>query len=128
MPIKVSVKPYQRITIRSVVEYDSPQAFVDAITLHMPREIPPKLNTIWLYWANSVLFRHFPYPPTDSVTREYLIGHFPIDNLEYCTMPTYSKEISSGAIFVPVIDVSNHLLLSAVAGWIADRLRSKARD
>jgi len=96
------------------------QAYVDAV-------IPPAQRGIGgffgvLYWANGVLFRHFPYAQTDSITKEYLAGHLPIDHLEFAPMPQFINEIRSGNAVLTVVNVSNHSTLSALATWVSNNL------
>jgi hypothetical protein len=78
-----------------------------------------------LLWANGVLFRNFPYAPTDSVTKEYLKGHLLIDLLEFAPMSEYTKEISNEEFVVTISDVSTHLMLRELAMWVANNLLNK---
>jgi hypothetical protein len=121
--MEVVVEPYDKITIRSYLRHSSPEAFVEAITLPLSREGGGRIAG--MTWANGVLFRHFPYTPTDTITREYLRGHLPLDHLEFASMPVFRREIHSGGFIVTVLDVSDHLTLSRLAKWIASNLLDK---
>jgi hypothetical protein len=121
--MNISVEPYQKITIRSYLEHQSPQAFVDAITLPLVKGTNARMGG--LLWANGVLFRNFPYAPTDSVTKEYLKGHLLIDLLEFAPMSEYTKEIRNEEFVVTVTDVSNHITLRELAMWVANNLLIK---
>jgi hypothetical protein len=123
--MNISVEPYQKITIRSYLEHQSPQAFVDAITLPLVKGTNARMGG--LLWANGVLFRNFPYSPTDSVTKEYLKGHLLIDLLEFAPMSEYTKEIRNEEFVVTVTDVSNHVTLRELAMWVANNLIKKSK-
>ena len=121
--MNISLEPYKKITIRSYLKHESPQAFVDAITLPLVKGTVPKLGG--LLWANGVVFRHFPYSPTDTLTREYLGGHLLIDHLEFAPMSEYEKEIRYEGFVVTVADVSNHSTFKELAKWVAGNLLNK---
>lgn len=119
----VVIEPYERITIRSYLKHESPEAFANAITLSIGRGVPGRVGG--LFWAKGVVFRHFPYSPSDNINKEYLNGHLPIDHLEFAPMSQFRSEIRIGEVIVTVMDVSNHLTLGALAGWIADNILDK---
>jgi len=121
--MEVVVEPYDKITIRSYLQHPNPEAFVDAVTLPLSREGGGRIGG--MVWANGVLFRHFPYTPTDTISKEYLRGHLPLDHLEFASMPEFRREIHSGGFIVTVLDVSDHLTLGLLAKWIASNLLDK---
>ncbi len=114
---QVAFKPYQKITIRSKMRYPSAQAFADALTLSLARGMGGRGGN--LFWANGILFRHFPFAPSDTILKEYLDGHLPIDHIDYAPMPEYSAEIRSGEIVVTVLNVTYHTILSRIGRWLA---------
>lgn len=119
----VVLEPYERITIRSYLKYESPEAFANAITLSIGRGVPGRLGG--LFWARGVIFKHYPYSPSDSINKEYLNGHLPIDHVEFAPMSELRSEIRIGEVIVTVMDVSNHQTLGALADWITDNLLDK---
>jgi hypothetical protein len=123
--MNISLEPYNRITIRSYLKHESPQAFVDALTLPLVRGTGARIGG--LLWANGVLFRPFPYNPTDSITKEYLNGHLLFDHLEFAAMSEYAREIRNEEFVITINDVSNHLTFRELAKWISDNLLKKSK-
>src|SRR5260370_5910272 len=96
-----ALKPYNKITVRSYMKFDNPEAFVLYITNNVPRGVTGKVGN--LFWANGILFRHFSYPPTDSVSKQHLMGHLPVDHIEYTLMPEFRAEIRIDEMIVTIV-------------------------
>ncbi len=118
-------EPYQKITIRSYLEYGSPEDFVTALTISTPEGVPAQGG---LNWANGILFRFYPLAPSESISREYVGGHLLWDHVEFALMPKYVKEVkvpSRPLITFGILDVSNHVLLGPFAEWVARTLAKR---
>jgi hypothetical protein len=121
--MQVVLKPYEKITVRSYLKHESPEALVDAITLSLVRGQGGRIGG--LLWAHGILFRHYPYANSEALAKEYLKAHLPIDHVEFAHMPEFRGEIRTGEFVLTVLDVSNHLTLATLAKWIANNLVNK---
>ena len=118
-----TLQPYKKITVRSYLKFDSPELFVESITNSIPRGAIGRIGN--LFWANGVLFRHYAYVTTDSVSKQHLLGHLPIDHIEYALMPEFRAEIRIGEMVVTVVDVSNHTFFKEFTKWIKQKLEKR---
>jgi hypothetical protein len=116
----VVLDPYQRITIRSYQKYDNAEAFVTSMTRSLMSGAAGRVGS--LYWANGIVFRHYPYAPADSLIKEYLKGHLPLDHVDFAPMPQFKDEMRTGEFIVTILDMSNHLTLDVLSEWIAANL------
>ena len=105
------------------MKFDSPEAFVAYFTNSIPKGAVGRIGN--LFWANGILFRHFTYAQTDSISKQYLLGHLPLDHIEYAPMPKFRTEIQMGEIIVAAIDVSNHTFFKELTKWIKRNLEKK---
>jgi hypothetical protein len=118
--MKFLFEPYDRVTVRNYMQYNSPADFADAITLSMLRGGGGRFGN--LLWAHGVLFRHSPYSPTDTMSKEYLDGHLLLDNLEFTPMRQYQRELRHEEFMISILNVSNNYVLSRLAEWVANTL------
>jgi len=123
--MRIVLEPYTKITIKSYFMYDNSEAFVNAITLAQARGATGVIGN--LGWANGVLFKHYNFASTDSVTAQYLKGHLPLDHVEFASMPEYSTEIRSGDVILSVIDLSNHMIFGELTKWIKSNLMKRKK-
>ena len=121
----VVLEPYQKITIKSYLRHENPEAFVGAITHSLVRGAGGRVGG--LLWANGVVFRHFNYAPSESINKEYLKGHLPIDYIEFAPMSEFRGEIHTGDFIATVLDVSNHSTFAKLAEWITNNLLSSKK-
>jgi len=79
-----------------------------------------------LMWANGIVFGYVHMPPTEDVIKERLEGKVHWSVARYALMPKYEKVkiVREGNIKVPIINVNNNPMMSAVAEWLAERLES----
>jgi hypothetical protein len=122
----IKYEPYKRITIRNYMYYASVDDFAASLTLSFSPETGGRVGH--LLWAHGILFRHAPYTPTERVSNEYLEGHLPLDNVEFTTNESFTREIRYGHFIITVMDVSNNFVLSTLAKWIADNLIKKDKS
>lgn len=115
-----TLEPYKKITVRSYMKYDDPDTFARSLTLAVPRGVVGRVGN--LFWANGILFRHFAYPPTDSVSKQHLLGRLPVDHIEYAVVPQFRNEIRVDDMVISIIDVSNHTTFNALTKWIMKKL------
>lgn len=102
------------------MKFDSPNAFVTSMTSGVPRGTTGRVGN--LFWANGIIFRHFAYAQTDSVSKQLLLGHLPVDHIEYAIMPEFREEIQLGGMSVTIVDVSNHSFFKDFTKWIKQKL------
>jgi len=107
------------------MKFESPETFAQTLTNSIPRGALNRIGN--LFWANGILFRHFAYVSTDSVSKHHLLGHLPIDHIEYALMPEFRPEIRVNEIVVAIIDVSNHTLFKDLTKWIKQKLEKKSK-
>lgn len=105
------------------MRHESAEAFGGALTSVFQKGTGPKVGN--LFWANDVLFRYFAFSPSDSINKEYLRGHLPLDFLEFAIMPRFKKEIRVGDFIITVLDVSNHHTHNILTRWISENLVTK---
>ncbi len=122
----ISFEPYKKITVRNYMAHDTVDSFANNLTLSLPREVGGRYGP--LLWTRGVLFRHSPFLPTDTMAREYIQGHFPIDNLEFAPMPNFEEEIHFKQYTLTVVDISNNIVLGAIGKWISENLLGKKKS
>lgn len=118
--VTISLEPYKKITVRSYTRFQSPEEFAQGITSNIPRGTFGRVAN--LFWANKILFRHFPYATTDSISKQYLMGNLPLDHIEYAPMPHFRPEIKVDEMAITVMNVSNHTFFDVFSKWIAQKL------
>ena len=100
------------------MRYESADAFAKAATQTFIPGMPARTGNF--FWANGILFKHSPYIGSDSIIKQYLEGHLPLDHIEYAPMPEFRKEIHVDAFVLTVIDVSTHTLFRELTKWIKE--------
>jgi hypothetical protein len=123
--MEFTFEPYQKVIIRSYIQYANAHEFVSTIFMTTPEGVQARAS---LNWANGILFRFFPFAPTDTMSKEYVEGRLLWDHLEFAPMPNYIREIQvpgKPLITVGVVDVSNHALLGPFALWASRNLTSR---
>ena len=70
-----------------------------------------------LMWAEGIVFRSAPMPPTDSVAKEMLENKVHWSSVEWAIMPEYKQVIMITEINarIPIINVSTTAILCDVA-------------
>jgi len=117
--------PYKKIVVRSTMRFASPEEFAQNLTVGVPRGVVGRVANS--FWANGIVFRHFPYIPTDSISKQNLLGILHLDHIEYAVMPTFSNEIRIGEITVSILDVSNHTTFSGLTKWIMQKFEKRKK-
>jgi hypothetical protein len=120
--MEFAFEPYQKVIVRSHIQYANPEEFVSTIFLTTPEGIQSRTA---LNWAHGILFRFFPFAPTDSMSKEYIEGRLLWDHVEFAPMPAYRGEIAvpgKPLIVVSVVDVTRHALLGPFAEWASRTL------
>jgi len=120
---KFSVQPYKTVTARSYMRYDSAEDFARALTVAFAKGSSGRIGHLW--WANGIVFRHFPFAPSDALSKQYLLGNFMIDHIEFAPMPQYKNEIRVEEFIVTVGDVTNHIFFNDFTKWIKTNLAKK---
>lgn len=105
------------------MRYENPETFARALTIGVPRGFGGRVGN--LFWANGILFRHFPYAPTDSVSKQHLRGILPIDHIEYASMSEFQNEIRVDDFTVSITNVSAHTTFNALTKWITKKLEKR---
>ena len=126
---KVIIQPYSAIVIRGYMKFDSPKSFAEnmlASIARTPKDLPDGTIIGRLFWSNGVVFRHFPFAQTETVTRELLSGRINYDHLEFAEMKQYQKEITVGnGLKVEVSNVSGHSVFDSLTKYLSSELLSK---
>ena len=120
--MEVAFEPYRKLSFRSYMEYESPEALANVVAMPVPPGVPAPIT---LHWANGIVFRGAAYQPTDSIVKEYVSGHLLWDHVDFAPMPQYVKEIKAPdkpLVTVNILDVSKHTVFGPVAQWIRANL------
>lgn len=117
------LEPYKKIIVRSTMRFDSPEDFVRNMTIVVPRGTVGRIGN--LFWANGIMFRHFPYVPTDSTSKQNILGNLYLDHVEYALMPAFRPEIRNGEISIALTDVSNHTTFAGLTKWIMQKVEKR---
>lgn len=125
--MEIAFEPYKKVTIRNYMYHDTVESFANALTLTIPRELGAGGRYGPLLWTNGILFRHMPFFATDTMTKEYVQGHFPIDNIEFAHMPEFREEIHFRQYTLTVMDVSSNYVLGEIGRWVAQNLLNKKK-
>ena len=123
--MEVAFEPYKKVSFQSHLAYASSEDFTQVIALARPPGVPAQVR---LFWANGVLFRFFPHPPSEVRAKSIVNGHLIWDHVEFAPMPQYSRQISVAErplVTIFVLDVSNHVVFDPVSKWIRNNLIEK---
>ena len=102
------------------MHYESVEDFCNSLTLSLAREGTGRIGS--LLWAEGLLFRHVPYISTDSISKEYLKGHLPLDNIDFTRMAEFKEEIYYKQYTITVLNVTNNFVLSRIAKWVLENI------
>lgn len=119
------LEPYKKIIVRSTLKYESPEKFAQGITVGIPNGTIGRVGN--LFWANGIVFRHFPYGNTDSVSKQNMLGILYVDHIEYAIMPTFKNEIRVRDLTIALLDVSNHTTFSGLTKWVLQKIEGKKK-
>lgn len=116
----VEYDPYEKIIIKSYIPFKTPKEFAENMIANIPPGVRVRLSA---FWANGVVFKHYPFYPTESISNEYLKGNLYIDHVEFAPMKTFQKEIIvNQEAKINVLDVSKHTVFSLLTDFIAKHL------
>lgn len=107
------------------MRYESPQGFAENVVSETPKGNPiPRL-----FWANGILFRHFPYFPSEVISQQLIEGILNVDHIEYAQMKEYRKEIAvTPNQKVKVLNVTNHTVFNDLTSYIAKNTPMKPSE
>ena len=110
--VKVTFKPWEEVVIHESIYY----SLEDLVKLCSIGVGPGGLGAA-LRWAEGVVFRVSPMPPTDEVVRETLQGKIHWNAVEWALMPQYKDVIPIREINakIPIINVSATAAICDVA-------------
>jgi hypothetical protein len=120
--MEISYTPYEKIIIRSYMEFDTPRSLSESIASEIIKGIPqPRL-----FWANGILFRYFPFYASEAISAELIKGVLNIDQIEFSLMNDFKNEIQvSSTLKLKVLNVTNHALFNPLAKYIKDNIAKK---
>lgn len=120
---EVIYEQYKKIVVRSFMRFESPQVFAENVFSETLKgnQIPR------LFWASGILFRHFPYFPSEAVSQQLIEGVLNIDHIDYAEMKEYKKEINVAANQkIKVLNVTSHTVFSNLTSYIAKNTPMKS--
>lgn len=126
--MEIAFEPYKKVSFKSHLMYESPEAFAKVIALANPAGIPVQAR---LFWANGVLFRFFNLRPSETLAKEMVSGHIIFDHIEFAPMPEYRNQLQVAErplVAMNVLNVSNHVVFGPFTEWIRDNLIKKKRS
>jgi hypothetical protein len=114
--VEFEYQPWKKIIIHEIVEFP-PDYFLD----NAARAAPEGGTSPPLQWAKGIIFIRTPLPPTEDVVGEQIKGIIHWSALHFGRMRRYQKEIKrERSVTVPIIDLSEHETLGAMAEWIKE--------
>jgi len=110
--MKVTFKPWEEVIIHDNIH----RSFDDFIKLCSIGVQPGGLAAP-LHWAEGIVLRPSPMPPTESATKEMLEGKIHWLAVEWSEMPKYQPIIMIGDINakIPVVNASDTAIICDVA-------------
>jgi hypothetical protein len=119
--IKVTIKPWEEVIIHESIQY----TLDDFIKLCSMGVQPGGLANP-LHWAEGIVFRFTPMPPTDDVIKEQLAGKIHWSAIEWALMPKYQQVIMIGDINakIPIVNVSATVILRDVIIFLKQTART----
>ena len=120
--VKIIYRPVKEIVILDFFQFSKDaldQMFARLIRSGMP---------VMAQWAEGVIFVYFPLAPeTDALMENYLNGRVFWNSVNFALMPKYSPSIKVGGLEIPVLNVSNHPILSEVARWLKKQAKPEIK-
>ena len=120
---QVTHQPRKQIIIHEIAIYDSPQQFIDILTVGLP------LGTVSapLRWIDGVLLTFTALPPnTDFIAKDRAKGILHWDHVSFTSMKKYTPQIvSQNNIAVDIVDVSKNETFQAVSKFLLKKLKKK---
>ncbi len=120
--VKIIYRPAKEIVILDFFQFSKDaldQMFARLIQSGMP---------VMAQWADGVIFIHFPIAPeTDDLMENYLKGRIFWNSVNFALMPKYSPSIKVGGLEIPVLNVSNHPILTEVAKWLRKQAKPEVK-
>ena len=101
--VKVTFKPWEEVIIHEAIHYSlDDMVMLSSMGMQAGELAAP------LQWAEGVVFRSLPMPPTDDVVKESLQGKVHLISVVWADMPEYKnviliKEISAK---IPIVNAS----------------------
>ncbi len=119
--VKVTFKPWEEVVIHENIRY-SLEDFVKLCSIG----VQPGGLANPLQWAEGVVFRAMPMPPTEDVVKEMLVGKIHWNAVEWALMPKYQQVIMIGDINakIPIINVSATAILCDIVKALQATARS----
>ena len=115
--IEIEHRPWTKVVIHEVIQYKY-EELVKLSSIGVP------LSGLGhaLRWAEGVLFRFSPFPPTEEVVKEQLKGVIHWSSVEWTLMEKYSDVIiiNETNVKIPVIDCSCNDIMKAVAKYLKE--------
>ncbi|MEM0136214.1 MAG: hypothetical protein QXU18_13490 [Thermoplasmatales archaeon] len=121
---EIIFEPYNKIIIRSFMKFDTPRSFGESLVLEQGKGL--QIGALRLFWANGILFRHFPLPLTESTMQQLINGIFIVDHIDFTEMKEYQGEIMiSQGVKIKVLNVTKHSVFSELTKFITEKLLEK---
>lgn len=121
--VKIIYRPAKEIIILDFFQFSR-----NALDQMFARLIHSSLP-VMAQWAEGLIFIYFPLAPdTDELMENYLKGRIFWSSVNFALMPKYSPSIRVGGLEIPVLDVSNHPILSEVARWLKKHAKPEVKS
>jgi hypothetical protein len=110
--VKITIKPWEEVIIHETIQH----SLEDLVKLTMIGVQPGGLAAP-LLWAEGIVFRNAPMPPTNAISKEMLENKVHWVSVEWAIMPKYQQVILINEINakIPIINVSSTAILCDVA-------------
>jgi hypothetical protein len=116
--VSISYQPFKEIVILEKTFFNTPEDLARFTSVIAGGKLAG------LYWVDGVVFLYFPLPASTAAVAKALLetGKVYWTFLGYSMMPKYAQIIETKEkMIVPVVDISNDLILRSVAHWLKEQ-------
>jgi hypothetical protein len=108
--VQVVFKPWEKIVIHEEIEYELRDLIKSRVLSSGAGAMAPPL-----IWTEGVVFTRQVMPPTEEIIKEQLQGIIHYSSVSWAIMRKYRSNLKSEGVTIPVVKVSENMILSAVA-------------
>jgi hypothetical protein len=116
--VSIKYQPFKEIVIMEMTRFTTPDDLARFTSVIAGGKLAG------LYWSEGIVFLYFPLPPSNATVAKNLIENGKVfwTYVGYSNMSRYEPTIETKEkMIVPVINISNNLLLSKVAKWLKEQ-------
>ncbi len=115
--VNISYSPFKEIVVLEKTYFNSPEEIARFTSVIAGGKLAG------LYWVDGIVFLYFPLPASTTAVAKELLENRKVfwTFVGYAPMPKYIQVIETKEkMIVPVVDISNDLILRSVAHWLKE--------